>query len=140
MKKYRRIAVIIGLLLTGMALIVLPLKAQVNNSVTIQDLKYEGIYPNDMMVISWKTVPNWDSVNKLQVKDGSSVNDWTSVSSQNRSTLIQGDRTFLSFPNYSMYEYTGELLKIRVRLLLKDTSLTPYAYVNQSLSDSPGSS
>ena len=138
--KHRRIAVIISLLIALIGMFALPLNAQTNNSVTIQDLKYEGIYPNDMMVISWETVPNWDSVNKLQVKDGSSVNDWTSVSSQNRSTLIQGNRTFLSFPNYSMYEYTGELLKIRVRLLLKDTSLTPYAYVNQSLSDSPGSS
>ena len=136
--KTRTVITIIGIALALIALIaVLPLNAQVNNSVTIQDLKYEGVYPNDMMVISWETVPNWDSVNKLQVKDGSSVNDWTSVSSQNRSTLIQGNRTFLSFPNYSMYEYTGELLKIRVRLLLKDTSLTPYAYVNQSLSDSP---
>ncbi len=137
--KHRRARIIIFLALSAL-FAALPLNAQTNNSVTIQDLKYEGVYPNDMMVISWETVPNWDSVNKLQVKDGSSVNDWTSVSSQNRSTLIQGNRTFLSFPNYSMYEYTGELLKIRVRLLLKDGSLTPYAYVNQSLSDSPGSS
>lgn len=135
--KHRRARIIIFLALSAL-FAALPLNAQTNNSVTIQDLKYEGVYPNDMMVISWETVPNWDSVNKLQVKDGSSVNDWTSVSSQNRSTLIQGNRTFLSFPNYSMYEYTGELLKIRVRLLLKDGSLTPYAYVNQSLSDSPG--
>ncbi len=73
--KHRRIAVLISLLIALIGMFALPLNAQVNNSVTIQDLKYEGIYPNDMMVISWETVPNWDSVNKLQVKDGSSVND-----------------------------------------------------------------
>ena len=123
--KHRRIAVIISLLLTGIALVaVLPLQAQTNNDLSVDNFKYKGEDAFGRWIFSWDTLDS-ESVHKFQYKNPNWLNTWTTM---NLIYTQRGSGTTTVAVNAVAW-VSGETLHFRVKLDTPE-GRTPWAEIS----------
>ena len=108
----------------------LPLQAQTNNNVTINNLTYDGQSQNrQYMYLSWDTVANTQSV-KLQVRGGGISDAWGTFNGFTTST--SGNETIMQLDNLAHFRVLDRKFWFRVKVVLTTSASTPWASVQES--------
>ncbi len=126
--KTRTAITIFGSALALIMLFSLPALAQTNNSVTISNLTYDGVYNVDDIRLSWDTVANTYSV-KLQIQGGGIVDTWHTYT--DFTTATSGSSTGMTIQDLNSYRVGNALFKFRVKIQLTSDDWTPWAYVDE---------